>query len=460
MNSSRNISDDRKESKNVAVLLSKTLDLPPSCLEFVPRNKNQTAEHFIVGTYHLQHENGLVQHDSNESHEQSRMGSLILFRLHGRSLDLVETVPFPSAILDLHFYHDEKIFAVASSTGVISIFQLDEKNKDYAIKQLASHQVAPKDILVLSFAWYPIVNIHDAIQSPIAFFTLSNGQVLAIRFSTDFESFSALNRGAPLIVHEDNAWTCAVTRCTLFSGSDDSILSRLDFDRELIDTGDENNVEASKKDIVIGPPAQNNYKGHNAGVIAILILPIHSSENLGNFILTGSYDDYVRVFFVIPNNFGTRSNDISKRAELKIGNGVWRLKIMGARPLKLRDKNDEWEYLVLASCMRGGALILKVAGSYAGDWNIEIQAEMRAHQSMCYASDVQPQRSFSKGSESCEDELSDQISSPKVWTVVSSSFYDKLLVVWEYTSLNSSLSSTILNNGSVEHQNLLHEKAR
>ncbi|RKF82994.1 Diphthine methyltransferase [Golovinomyces cichoracearum] len=437
MNLSKDISDDRKDSRNVAVLLSKTLDLPPSCLEFAPRNKNGTAEHFIVGTYHLQHEHELGQHDSNESHEQSRMGSLILFRLHGGSLDLLETVPYPSAILDLHFYHDENIFAVASSTGVISIFRLVEENEDYMIKQLASHQVAPKNILVLSFAWYPIVNIHDAIQYPIAFFTLSNGQVLAIRFSSDFESFSALNGGTPLIVHEDNAWTCAVTRSTLFSGSDDSILSRLDLDHELIDSRDENIVEASKKDLVNGPLAQTNYKGHNAGVIAILILPTPSSENLANFILTGSYDDYVRVFFVKPNNFGMRPNNISTQAELKIGNGVWRLKMMGARALKLRDKNDEWEYMVLASCMRGGALILKVTGSYNGDWHIEILAEMRAHQSMCYASDVQPQSSFSKGCESYKDEFPDQMSPPRVWTVVSSSFYDKLLVVWEYTYLTS-----------------------
>jgi diphthine methyl ester acylhydrolase len=90
----------------VTPILSTTLDLPPSCIEFVPRSRDklpcfQTGEYFVVGTYHLQKEEerrltpDVATKDSNQSEAtgssqsyldskpQSRNGGLNLFKITG-----------------------------------------------------------------------------------------------------------------------------------------------------------------------------------------------------------------------------------------------------------------------------------------------------------------------------------------------------------------------------------------
>jgi len=94
-----------KWSKAITPLLSHTLDLPPSCIEFVPRSRDKlpcfrTGEYFVVGTYHLQNEaesaitpdvgtkashqpEGSVATPQSylEAKPQARNGSLNLFKL-------------------------------------------------------------------------------------------------------------------------------------------------------------------------------------------------------------------------------------------------------------------------------------------------------------------------------------------------------------------------------------------
>lgn len=68
--------DRSKFSEAIKPLCSKTLDLPPSCIEFVPGN----PEFFVVGTYNLQKD------VDTGSHPQSRTGSLNLVRINGDKL--------------------------------------------------------------------------------------------------------------------------------------------------------------------------------------------------------------------------------------------------------------------------------------------------------------------------------------------------------------------------------------
>lgn len=77
----------------------------------------------------------------------------------------------------------------------------------------------------------------------------------------------------------------------------------------------------------------------------------------------------------------------------------------------------EEEYIVLATCMRVGCKILRITKSESEDWTIDILAHTGVHQSMNYASDFVP---MSLG----------DISSER--TIVSTSFYDRLLFVWKY----------------------------
>lgn len=70
-------------------LLTLTLDLPPSCIEFWPRN----SQYAVVGTYNLEKEDGQgsglsdpAQHEGQKGKSQSRNGSLILVRVVGDSV--------------------------------------------------------------------------------------------------------------------------------------------------------------------------------------------------------------------------------------------------------------------------------------------------------------------------------------------------------------------------------------
>jgi diphthamide biosynthesis protein 7 len=66
--------------------------------------------------------------------------------------------------------------------------------------------------------------------------------------------------------------------------------------------------------------------------------------------------------------------------------------------------------------MHAGARIVKVQADDAGNWAIEVLAKFEEHKSMNYGSDVQPGGSGDGGQQ----------------TIVSTSFYDKLLCLWKF----------------------------
>ena len=161
---------------------------------------------------------------------------------------------------------------------------------------------------------------------------------------------------------------------------------------------------------------QTVFKGHEAGVTAILPLPV-LNHGLGELLLTGSYDDYVRVYTTYDTRPIAKNTTGKALAELKIGGGVWRLKFLDA-PRQVNDRDGRVKLKVLASCMHAGARILEVtrAGS-DGQWEIGILGSVTAHESMCYGSDVQPtEDSVGDGERVC----------------VSTSFYDRLVCVWRF----------------------------
>ena len=73
-------------------------------------------------------------------------------------------------------------------------------------------------------------------------------------------------------------------------------------------------------------------------------------------------------------------------------------------------------FRILASCMHAGVRILEVRRAEGGKWLINVLAKFVEHESMVYASDGRPR--YGGG------ELAG-------FTVVSTSFYDKKLCVWE-----------------------------
>lgn len=63
--------------------------------------------------------------------------------------------------------------------------------------------------------------------------------------------------------------------------------------------------------------------------------------------------------------------------------------------------------------MHAGARIVEIRKDGDGQWQIEVLAKFEEHKSMNYGSDVQPGAGTLK-------------------TIISTSFYDKLLCLWRY----------------------------
>lgn len=68
--------------------------------------------------------------------------------------------------------------------------------------------------------------------------------------------------------------------------------------------------------------------------------------------------------------------------------------------------------------MHAGARIVRLVRSRNEEWDFEVLAKFEEHKSMNYGSDVQPEREEEGGSAG-------------VRSIVSTSFYDRLLCLWK-----------------------------
>ncbi len=86
-------------SNNVNLKCKTIVDLPPSCLEFIPRPRKDASihlrecynEYFVVGTYCLEKEDNVPEEGADEEAQvskkpQSKNGSLVLFRYRDNEL--------------------------------------------------------------------------------------------------------------------------------------------------------------------------------------------------------------------------------------------------------------------------------------------------------------------------------------------------------------------------------------
>jgi hypothetical protein len=79
-------------------------------------------------------------------------------------------------------------------------------------------------------------------------------------------------------------------------------------------------------------------------------------------------------------------------------------------------------YTLLASCMHAGSRIVRLewlgnSAEGSGEWTFRVLAKFEEHKSMNYGSDVQPVQRGQEGGQR---------------TIVSTSFYDKLMCVWQF----------------------------
>ena len=417
------------ENKATAPIIKSTvttfLDLPPACIEISPMD----PRFFIIGTYFLDPEASKGQPGDSIA-ETQRSGSLILGLISRQSTDppcadqdlqslvpprtnddvgssgsnahlsvtLLETVPTPYAVLDLHFSPSKpSVLAVATSIGEVRFFRLDLMKECHPV-EIRSIQIADPSILITSFAWKP----SSSSARPIIAGSLSNGEIVI--FATDSPGTTSRRVEA----HSLEVWTVAWSElpdtegaAVLYSGGDDSALCR-------------HSEHLAPQNVQIGGDGRPGYpyeplgrdmKTHSAGVTAILPIPL-PSLNGQELLLTGSYDEYIRL--LEPAVTGRRSKVL---AEKRLGGGVWKLKLLRSDESFL---GQGMSMSVLASCMHAGARVLEISRSTEGAWKIVVLARFEEHESMNYASDVCTR---------IDGDISSLI-------FVTTSFYDKKLCVW------------------------------
>ena len=402
---------------------------------------------------------------------------------------LLDAFVCPSGILDIRFNNPKcqemEKFAVASSSGSISLFRLkgtlvsgldgmmDE------IVHLNTFQVFPESIIVTSLTW------HSSSNGPIAVST-SDGKVSILNFRDDY---TVLHQHAVINDHGNyEAWTVAFsmdmdhlyagaddaevaygtrgTHCThathspqvnvrpslnnefqrfispkqgAYSGGDDSLLRFAMFSRN-----GEGHTVPDEPASGFQHAESNGLGGHNAGVTAILPIPfnIFSGEDI---LITGSYDDHVRVYAVYDHRISAENRKPKVLAELNIGGGVWRLTFLEDYTKEARRTaayvKREWEdttFRILACCMQGGVRVLEVTGYLRGEWTIKVIAELKFNTTndLVYAGDVQPAGPRAPNDPRDSGYNDDE----EKFVFVSANFYEKQLCVWKYYKPASPLS--------------------
>lgn len=338
----------------------------------------------------------------------------------------VQTVLYPSAILDIHFHpHQERgtVMAVVSSTGTLSFFKLSTSAGSVSLQEISTHKPLGEGegVLFLSCSWHP------SIPSLLAI-TTSDYQVHILQVSDTWDVCKAST--GPLVSHTLEAWTVAFSPFVeglnsetpgaledssqlliLYSGGDDSKLLSSTCAYTAARTDDD------LHDLIEAPYPAVAVRGHEAGVTAILPLDLRLSSST-SVIVSGSYDDHIRVFSIYEQIEGAPLHMPRLLAEQNLQGGVWRLKLIKLEKMAedATGKKQWWTALILASCMHAGSRILEITGDGAEVCEIKVLGRFEGHKSMNYGSDFQP------GTEIRERNL----------RCVSTSFYDRLLCLWEY----------------------------
>lgn len=392
----------------VASKASLALDLPPSCVQFCPSH----AAYLVTGTYNLQQDSP----GTCTGAPQARNGSLVVVRIDGDQLSVcsslthshvadsgsasikAQTILQPSALLDLRFHPRQRehpgLLAAVSSTGMLAMFCLDPTLSPTApLHQLAHSkcQDLEDDVLFLQCSWHPVLRNVIAV-------TTSHGAARLLHLDQDWKirGFTDLD-----ICNSLEAWSVAWSpldgdgpHISIYCGGDDSSLRYT--------------LCSDRLDMPFRPATAKGH--HGAGVTAILPLALHAADG-GRLVVTGSYDDHLRLLAIHDLDKTHGAKRVRLVCETNLGGGVWRLGLVDTR---VRDDGSR-RVRILASCMHAGARLVEMTSKTDGlHWSCTILSRFDEHKSMNYASDCVA--ALDGGGILC----------------VSTSFYDKLLCLWEH----------------------------
>ncbi|OKL56853.1 hypothetical protein UA08_08003 [Talaromyces atroroseus] len=447
-----------EKPQSISSLITEFLDQPPSCLEFCP----QDPDYFVIGTYLLheekpeQQQSGRENASSTSTVKQTKTGTLQLWHLNATTPQLQEkqVVTLSHAVFDLHFHpRQSTLLGIAGSDGTVSLYSISCSHHDSSnyphiqhIWTRSVHDEDPGSIPSLYLTWFPKSWFPTTSSYPDGFaVTFADGRTSV--FSTPLPAAAAqqgkerngeggqhdIAKGNGLDLIETQfeapngvaieAWFVALASYTeeeaatddssiksssfIFTGDDFGSLNIRKFCAPDEEGDDGTSSDLSLEDCMISDTS-DRARHHTAGVTAILPLPIMNMVANAPILLTGSYDEYIRVYHA-------NSRRGTVLAESRLGGGVWRLQVIDTEEADAGEIN----FLVLASCMHAGTRVVKVTwkrrqATEIGDWDIQVLAQFTEHESMNYAS------GFWKGNRSTSDMV-----------CVSTSFYDKRLCLWK-----------------------------
>jgi diphthine methyl ester acylhydrolase len=467
---------------------ARTLSDPIAAVEICPAHQ----DYMIIGTYALlkADEKG-VSAGQVRTGSISVVPLAASFKpaYPGAVAPLLDEKCLNAAVLDIHFHpSDDTLLGVATSNAKMTFFRLKKRADVHArriemcLDYLGSIQVAEENEhgeipLITSFCWLPGLITEKAgsdnyYQLSFAA-TASNGDVRIARAVTPanapddrivhLHGYARMVERENLEKHDQEAWTVAATtiattrsslggirKTVALSGGDDSALiaTSVDLDPTIANFGPQpartatlspsfeehfhtqpSNDDVYSATLLRSTPLHlwTDRKAHTAGVVAILPLsPQFQTTSRTVPILTGSYDEQIRLFHL------DTTSPVLKRSltlEKKLGGGVWRLKLMheSTTPITSTNQNPRYSALILASCMHGGVRILRLtctppegAEAPSKGWHMTIlQKFTKGHESMNYGSDFRAERD-EEGKRTGE------------YTIVSTSFYDKVVCVWKF----------------------------
>lgn len=290
--------------------------------------------------------------------------------------------------------------AAVSSTGTLAIFRLDDADKSAPLQHLATSRCNDlgEDVLFLQCKWHPILSNVVAVTT-----SRGNARFLHLDDQWQISQYTDIN-----IPNTLEAWSIAISppfahletesiETTVYCGGDDSTLRYTSCSWVVGDTPTVPQEQYSPIAV----------KGkHTSGVTAILPLNLKVG-NGGRVVVTGSYDDHLRVFLIhdLHESYGARQ--VHQVLEENLGGGVWRLDLV-----RLKEEKNTAHVTLLASCMHAGVRVVELRMTEDASWSMHVTARFEEHKSMNYASDFSPAASTNM-------------------TFVSSSFYDKLLCLWQ-----------------------------
>lgn len=303
-----------------------------------------------------------------EGDQPSRAGSISLFNVDSEAarLDLFHRID-TAGIFDIKWNPvgecASPLLAQADADGYLRIHSLgcsSHEAKGFSLREISDEKVSSSMCLFLD--WNP-----SATSITVG---LSDGSVSIVSLAE-----SQLETQESWKAHDFEVWTTSFDihqPQLVYSGSDD--------------------CKFSCWDLRDGPSklAFRNSKVHTMGVTCIAKNPTDR-----NTVLTGSYDEYLRVW-----DLRSISKPVNETSTC-LGGGVWRIKY-----------HPFVSGLVLAACMHNGFSIVKINGD-----KTEVIETYSKHESLAYGADWHRDVSFHEGKRNST-------------LVATCSFYDQLLRIW------------------------------